>query len=57
MERNTCIKQIRIRKYLRNKYKMNDEELDIFIIMKHHLNHKPTREELFKLEYYGIPVF
>lgn len=46
-------KQFRIRKYLRNKYNISDNDLDWYMMQKHHLDHKPTREELFKLE----PVF
>ena len=44
------IKQIRIRKYLRKKYKLSDNNLDLFMMQKYNLDHKPTREELIKLE-------
>ena len=43
-------KQFRIRKYLRNKYNVSDNDLDYTIMRYHHLDHKPTREEMFKLE-------
>lgn len=44
-------KQFRIRKYIRNKYKIKDIDLDWFIMQKYALGHVPTRLELFKLEY------
>jgi len=43
-------KQFRIRKYLRNKYKVSDNNLDILMIQKYKLDHKPSRVELLKLE-------
>ena len=43
-------KQFRFRKYFRNKYKMTDNELNEYMIMKHHLDHYPTRVDFVFLE-------
>ena len=40
----------RIRKFLRNKYKVSDCNLDLFMMTKWHLDHIPTRQELINLE-------
>lgn len=50
MEILYMIKAIRIRKKLRKKYNLSDDELNTYIIIKHHLDHIPTRTDLFKLE-------
>lgn len=50
MEDNKYIFKKRIRKYLRKRYKMTDDELNIYLIMKYHLDHIPSREEIIKLE-------
>ena len=47
----TVTKQTRIRKLLRKKYKMNDNDLNTYMIMKHHLDHIPSRDELINLEF------
>lgn len=41
----------RVKKYLRQKYKMSDDELNAYLIMKHHLDHSPTRDEIMELEH------
>lgn len=41
----------RVRKYLRKHYNFSDNELTSYLIMKYHLTHYPTREEIIKLEH------
>lgn len=41
----------RVRKYLRKQYNLSDNNLTSYLIMKYHLNHYPTREEIIKLEH------
>ena len=46
-------KRPRIRKYLRKHYNLsdNDNDLTSYLIMKYHLDHYPTREDIIKLEH------
>ena len=44
-------KRPRIRKYLRKHYNLSDNDLTSYLIMKYHLDHYPTREEIIKLEH------
>ena len=41
----------RVRKYLRKHYKFSDNELNTYLIIKYHLDHYPSREEIIKLEH------
>jgi len=41
----------RVRKYLRKHYNLSDNDLTSYLIMKYHLDHYPTREEIIKLEH------
>lgn len=40
----------RVRKFLRKKYRLSDNELTSYLIVKYHLDHYPTRQEIIKLE-------
>ena len=42
-------KLVRIRKYLRKKYNLSDNDLNTYLIVKYHLDHYPTRQEIIKL--------
>jgi len=44
-------KRPRVRKYLRKHYNFSDNDLTSYLIMKYHLDHYPTREEIIKLEH------
>lgn len=44
-------KMPRVRQYLRKQYHLSDNELTTYLIMKYHLDHYPTREEIIKLEH------
>ena len=44
----------RVRKYLRKRYNFSDNELTTYLVMKYHLDHYPTREEIIKLERFII---
>ena len=48
--KNKVYRLHRVRKYLRKRYNFSDNELTTYLIMKYHLNHYPTREEIIKLE-------
>lgn len=48
--KNKVYRLPRVRKYLRKHYKFSDNELTTYLIMKYHLDHYPTREEILKLE-------
>ena len=41
----------RVRKYLRKHYNLSDNDLTSYLVMKYHLDHYPTREEIIKLEH------
>ncbi len=43
-------KLVRIREYLRKKYNLSDNDLNIYLMIKYHLDHYPTRQEIIKLE-------
>ena len=44
-------KRPRVRKYLRKHYNFSDNGLTSYLIMKYHLDHYPTREDIIKLEH------
>ena len=44
-------KRSRVRKYLRKHYNFSDNDLTSYLIMKYHLDHYPTREDIIKLEH------
>ena len=49
--KNKVYRLLRVRKYLRKHYNLSDNELSSYLIMKYHLDHYPTREEIIKLEH------
>ena len=51
MKGNVVYKHHRIRKILRKKYNLSDNDLNTYLIMKYHLDHYPTRDEIIKLEH------
>ena len=48
--KNEVYRLPRVRKYLRKHYNLSDNELTSYLIVKYHLDHYPTREEIIKLE-------
>lgn len=51
MKTVTLYKQKRVRKYLRTNYRLSDNNLTSYLIIKYHLDHYPTRNEIIKLEH------
>lgn len=44
----------RIRKWLRKRLHLTDNELTSYLITKHHIDHYPTRDDIIKLEHIMI---
>ena len=51
MQTVTLYKRKRVRKYLQAHYRLSDNNLTSYLIIKYHLDHYPTRNEIIKLEH------